>query len=83
MLDADQYDSEPCGRRNAVREAENGHAKGIEPFPTAELTPYDPSFLSGFLAEENAIDLPEALESAKARMRLSLDRRDAGVRDLL
>jgi predicted RNA-binding Zn-ribbon protein involved in translation (DUF1610 family) len=44
-------------------------AEDIEPFPTAELTPYDPSFLSGFLAEENAIDLPEALESAKSRMR--------------
>jgi predicted RNA-binding Zn-ribbon protein involved in translation (DUF1610 family) len=41
----------------------------IEPYPTAELTPYDPSYLSGFLAEENAIDLPEALESAKERMR--------------
>ncbi|HET8773563.1 MAG TPA: zinc ribbon domain-containing protein, partial [Thermoanaerobaculia bacterium] len=44
-------------------------ARGIEPYPTAELTPYDPSYLSGFLAEENAIDLPEALESAKGRMR--------------
>lgn len=41
----------------------------IEPYPTAELTPYEPSYLSGFLAEENAIDLPEALESAKERMR--------------
>lgn len=40
----------------------------LEPFPTADLTPYDPSYLSGFLAEENAVDLPEALESAKARM---------------
>ncbi len=44
-------------------------AEGIEPFPTHELTPYDPQFLSGFLAEENAIDLPEALERAKDRMR--------------
>lgn len=43
--------------------------QGIEPFPTADLTPYDPSYLSGFLAEENAIDLPEALENAKSRMR--------------
>ena len=43
--------------------------RGIEPFPTAELTPYEPSYLSGFLAEENAVDLPEALESAKDRMR--------------
>ncbi|HVR37829.1 MAG TPA: zinc ribbon domain-containing protein [Thermoanaerobaculia bacterium] len=41
----------------------------IEPFPTAELMPYEPSYLSGFLAEENAVDLPEALESAKSRMR--------------
>jgi hypothetical protein len=40
----------------------------IEPFPTAELTPYDPSYLSGFLAEENAVDLPEALEGAKMKM---------------
>ena len=43
--------------------------RNIEPFPTADLTPYEPSYLSGFLAEENAIDLPEALESAKERMR--------------
>lgn len=43
--------------------------QGIEPFPTDDLTPYEPSYLSGFLAEENAIDLPEALESAKERMR--------------
>ena len=41
----------------------------IEPYPTADLTPYDPSYLSGFLAEENAVDLPEALDTAKARMR--------------
>jgi ribosomal protein L37E len=43
--------------------------RNIEPFPTAELSEYDPSFLSGFLAEENAIDLADALESAKERMR--------------
>lgn len=43
--------------------------RNIEPFPTADLTPYEPSYLSGFLAEENAVDLPEALESAKVRMR--------------
>jgi hypothetical protein len=41
----------------------------LEPFPTADLTPYEPSYLSGFLAEENAVDLPEALETAKTRMR--------------
>ncbi len=53
----------------ASRGADSSLCKEIEPFPTAELTPYDPSYLSGFLAEENAVDLPEALETAKERMR--------------
>jgi hypothetical protein len=53
----------------ASRGADSALCQQIEPFPTSELTPYDPSFLSGFLAEENAIDLPEALDTAKERMR--------------
>ncbi len=53
----------------ASRGIDSALAKNIEPYPTADLTPYDPSYLSGFLAEENAIDLPEALEIAKERMR--------------
>ena len=53
----------------ASRGIDSAICQRIEPFPTAELTPYDPQYLSGFLAEENAIDLPEALESAKERMR--------------
>jgi predicted RNA-binding Zn-ribbon protein involved in translation (DUF1610 family) len=53
----------------ASRGLDSSLCQGIEPFPTAELTPYEPSYLSGFLAEENAIDLPEALENAKERMR--------------
>lgn len=64
----------------ASRGADTALCQAIEPFPTAELTPYDPSFLSGFLAEENAIDLPEALESAKERMRG--DVRDACSREV-
>ena len=44
----------------------------VEPFPTAELTPYEPAYLSGFLAEENAVDLPEALEGAKVKMRSAI-----------
>jgi len=43
-------------------------AAGIEPFPTKNLVAYDPSFLSGFLAEETAVDLPAALKAAGARM---------------
>ncbi|HUP63575.1 MAG TPA: zinc ribbon domain-containing protein [Thermoanaerobaculia bacterium] len=53
----------------ASRGVDSSLCRNIEPYPTAELTPYEPSYLSGFLAEENAIDLPEALETAKERMR--------------
>ena len=45
-----------------------GLARGIEPFPTGGLVPYDPQYLSGFLAEEYAVDLPEAVASARERM---------------
>jgi predicted RNA-binding Zn-ribbon protein involved in translation (DUF1610 family) len=45
-----------------------GLSRGIEPFPTGGLVPYDPQYLSGFLAEEYAVDLPDALASAKERM---------------
>jgi hypothetical protein len=59
------FDDVPVPASRGIDESLCG---AIEPFPTADLTPYDPSYLSGFLAEENAIDLPEALESAKVRM---------------
>jgi DNA-directed RNA polymerase subunit RPC12/RpoP len=52
----------------ASRGIDEGLCGKIEPFPTADLTPYEPEYLSGFLAEENAVDLPEALENAKVRM---------------
>ncbi len=42
--------------------------RGLEPFPTHDLVAYDPSFLSGFLAEEYAVDLPDALREARVRM---------------
>lgn len=45
-----------------------GLARGIEPYPTGGLVPYDPQYLSGFLAEEYAVDLPDALGTAKERM---------------
>lgn len=64
----------------ASRGIEPSICRAIEPFPTADLTPYEPSYLSGFLAEENAIDLPEALETAKERMRCDI--RDACAREV-
>ncbi|MEO8198046.1 MAG: zinc ribbon domain-containing protein [Thermoanaerobaculia bacterium] len=43
-------------------------ARELEPFPTAELVAYDPSYLSGFLAEEYAVGLDEAHTVARQRM---------------
>jgi ribosomal protein S27E len=43
-------------------------ARAVEPFPTGGLIPYEPSYLSGFLAEEYAVGPKEALASAQQRM---------------
>jgi hypothetical protein len=41
----------------------------IEPFPTTgELTPYEPSYLSGWVVEHYQIDLPAAAERSKKLM---------------
>lgn len=47
-------------------------ARGLEPFPTAELVPYDPAYLAGFLAEEHGLALGEAWTTGKARMEATL-----------
>ena len=47
-------------------------AREIEPFPTAEFVAYDPSYLSGFLAEEYAVGLAEAQTLARQRMDATL-----------
>ena len=64
-----RFDYVPFSRANIYARDDHACQYCGHGFPTAELTPYEPSYLSGFLAEENAVDLPEALESAKARMR--------------
>ena len=43
-------------------------SEAIEPFPTQELVPYEPSYLSGFLAEEYAVGAEDALSIARDRM---------------
>lgn len=40
----------------------------IEPFPTGELIPYDPGFLSGWVVERYQIDLISAARTARDRM---------------
>ena len=52
----------------ASRGLERSLAEGIEPFPTQNLIPYEPSYLSGFLAEEYAVNVDEALKVARERM---------------
>ncbi|MCM2317516.1 MAG: zinc ribbon domain-containing protein [Thermoanaerobaculia bacterium] len=52
----------------ASRGLDAGLAQSIEPFPTEGLAPYDKAYLSGFIAEEYAVDVKEALLAAKQRM---------------
>lgn len=56
----------------ASRGLDGALARGLEPFPTAELVPYEPSYLSGFSAEEYALPLDEAWSAARARMEETL-----------
>jgi hypothetical protein len=46
--------------------------KAVEPFPTAELVPYDSAFLSGFVVEHYQVVLLEAAESSQAAMQRKL-----------
>ncbi|HTL57781.1 MAG TPA: zinc ribbon domain-containing protein [Candidatus Limnocylindrales bacterium] len=40
----------------------------VEPFPTRELTPYNPGFLSGWVVERYQIDLVSAAKAAREEM---------------
>ena len=46
----------------------------IEPFPTKELTPYQPGFLSGWVVERYQIDLGTAAHTAREEMDAELRR---------
>ena len=41
---------------------------GVQPFPTAELVPYDTAFLSGFVVEHYQLVLLEASQQSEASM---------------
>ena len=49
--------------------------RGIEPFPTNDLKPYDPGFVAGWVVERYQIDLPAAAQRARDAM-------DAKLREL-
>ncbi|MFO1498906.1 MAG: zinc ribbon domain-containing protein [Verrucomicrobiota bacterium] len=46
--------------------------RGIEPFPTKELTAYSPSYLSGWLVEQYQIDLIAAAQRSREKMEAEL-----------
>ena len=46
----------------------------IEPFPTKELTPYNPGFLSGWVVERYQIDLLAAAKAARDEMEAEIRR---------
>ena len=62
----------------ASRGLDAGLAQSIEPFPTEGLAAYDTAYLSGFIAEEYAVDVKEALVAAKQRMEAEIRAACAG-----
>lgn len=52
-----------------------GLLRAIEPFPTTELVPYDPGYLSGWVVERYQIDLVAAAQRSRQQM-------DAALRDM-
>ena len=55
--------------------------RDLEPWDLAALTPYDPRYLSGFMAERAAVGLEEGFDSAKRMMIPTIEsafRRDIG-----
>jgi hypothetical protein len=46
----------------------------IEPFPTKQLVPYDPGFLSGWVVERYQIDLVAAAKTAREEMDAEMER---------
>ncbi len=45
-----------------------GLLRGVEPFPTQALVPYDPGYLAGWVVERYQIDLVAAAQESRRRM---------------
>jgi hypothetical protein len=59
------FDDEPVPGSRGI---EAGLLRGIEPFPTKELVPYDTAFLSGFVVEHYQVVLLDAARQGRERM---------------
>jgi len=58
----------------ASRGVQSDLLRRVEPFPTKELVPYNPGFLSGWVVERYQIDLLAAAQQARANMDAELRR---------
>jgi DNA-directed RNA polymerase subunit RPC12/RpoP len=52
----------------ASRGVDAGLLRGVEPFPTDTLAPYDPGYLAGWVVERYQIDLPAAAQRSRQQM---------------
>jgi len=59
------FDDEPVSGSRGV---DAGLLRGIEPFPTKELVPYDTAYLSGYVVEHYQVVLLDAARQARERM---------------
>jgi hypothetical protein len=69
------FDDEPIPGTRGVN---IGLLKQVEPFPTNELTPYDTSYLSGFVVEHYQVVLLEAAQASEGAMHEKLESMCAG-----
>jgi predicted RNA-binding Zn-ribbon protein involved in translation (DUF1610 family) len=69
------FDDELVPASRGVQEA---MLRRVEPFPTKELVPYNPGFLSGWVVERYQIDLVAAAKEAREEMDEEMERRCAG-----
>jgi hypothetical protein len=52
--------------------------RGVEPYPTKQLVPYQPGYLSGWVVERYQIDLVAAAKEAREEMDAEMERMCAG-----
>jgi predicted RNA-binding Zn-ribbon protein involved in translation (DUF1610 family) len=64
------FDDQPVPGTQGIR---HDLLRGIEPFPTADLVPYDAAMLSGFVVEHYQVVLLDAAERSVAQMRAALE----------
>jgi hypothetical protein len=63
------FDDQPIPGSRGI---DAGLLRGVEPFPTKELVPYDTAFLSGFVVEHYQVVLLDAAKQGRERMNEAL-----------